>query len=237
MSAAAPKFPWPQWEARLKELAAQGMNSPQIAEQIARESRHELSGAKVRAMAAKIGIRFAPPRHPAHVRGEMKQRIESMWAESLSLSQIASAISREFNAPVSRNTVTGIISRLGLPKRPDKSLAARIQGKKPEAAKPPKPGPIAMAGGVGFASLKTQSPKPPVLPPERNEQIPKAQRVSFADLDDSPWAPRKCRWPLGTPGMSDFFFCGGKPSKRSWGRWGCPYCDEHADRATSKRAT
>ena len=47
--------------------------------------------------------------------------------------------------------------------------------------------------------------------------IPIGQRCSILELADD-----KCHWPIGDPGQSDFFFCGGKSVM------GLPYCGYHA---------
>lgn len=162
---------------------------------------------------------------------ERVELLKKLWAGGMSATKIADEL-----GATSRNSVIGKVHRLKLESRYVKPQAAPPPAKLP---KPPKPGPIALNGHVGYASM-TRNPIVPSLPPQRVEDkdIPIDQRCTLMDLDDSPWNPQKCRWPLGTPGKEGFAFCGGKVSQRDWGSkfkpTRCPYCDEHADRATGK---
>jgi len=47
--------------------------------------------------------------------------------------------------------------------------------------------------------------------------VPIVQRCTILELSED-----KCHWPIGDPGQSDFFFCGGKTIV------GMPYCGHHA---------
>jgi len=47
--------------------------------------------------------------------------------------------------------------------------------------------------------------------------IPIGQRRTILELTE-----QTCRWPIGDPGSTDFFFCGGNPVG------GSPYCAYHA---------
>jgi len=51
-------------------------------------------------------------------------------------------------------------------------------------------------------------------------RIPRRQRRSLFELSDD-----TCRWPVGDPRFSRFFFCGAQPLRNK------PYCAEHAARA------
>jgi GcrA cell cycle regulator len=53
-----------------------------------------------------------------------------------------------------------------------------------------------------------------------DEAIPVDQRRSLLELTD-----RSCKWPVGDPGTSEFFFCGAEPVA------GLPYCAGHCARA------
>lgn len=215
------KFPWPQWTARLADLAAQGMSSVKVAEHLSAESGCPCSAPMVRAKAAVLGVAFALPKTNAEdQKPAIRERLKERWAEGLSAAKVAAALSREFKTTVSRNAVLGLRQRLGLPSR-----------QKLNGAPKKKPGRLASAIGIGFAARKGGDPKPPKLPPEREEDIPVAQRCALTDLGLG-----ICRWPVGTPGTEGFYFCGGKTSKRPWGKLGrdaCPYCDGHANRAVS----
>jgi hypothetical protein len=54
--------------------------------------------------------------------------------------------------------------------------------------------------------------------------IPPPQRRSFLELTS-----HTCRWPIGDPSNSDFFFCGAEPSQHK------PYCAAHCARAYRPR--
>ena len=47
--------------------------------------------------------------------------------------------------------------------------------------------------------------------------VPMSQRLSLLELTEA-----TCHWPVGDPGSSDFFFCGGKSVA------GLPYCAHHS---------
>jgi GcrA cell cycle regulator len=63
--------------------------------------------------------------------------------------------------------------------------------------------------------------------------VPIGQRCTLLELSED-----KCRWPIGDPGSTEFFFCGGKPIDT------LPYCSYHsrlayqpvAERRREKRA-
>jgi GcrA cell cycle regulator len=58
----------------------------------------------------------------------------------------------------------------------------------------------------------------PDLEPEPVELvIPVEQRRTLLELNED-----TCRWPIGDPAGSDFYFCGGKPLT------GLPYCTHHS---------
>jgi GcrA cell cycle regulator len=48
-------------------------------------------------------------------------------------------------------------------------------------------------------------------------EIPIEQRKTLLQLSDA-----TCRWPVGDPGSTDFFFCGGNSNE------GSPYCSYHS---------
>jgi GcrA cell cycle regulator len=55
--------------------------------------------------------------------------------------------------------------------------------------------------------------------PGSDARIPLAQRRALMELDRS-----TCRWPVGDPADSGFFFCGGRVAA------GRPYCPRHCAR-------
>jgi GcrA cell cycle regulator len=75
------------------------------------------------------------------------------------------------------------------------------------------------AGGGWFPVWLLQA-EPYVDRPGSDARIPPAQRRTLIELDGS-----TCRWPVGDPAGSRFFFCGGRVAA------GRPYCPEHCARA------
>ena len=161
--------------------------------------------------------------------------LRKLWPQGLSAAQIARSINVELRIGLSRNSVIGKATRLGLPTRsparPIRGSATQGQRKfafgsstsaKPSAPRPSTgeiatrikrpPGPTA----PGSAPLPTDS----VL--DRMDQIsdvPMEDRVALVDLDAA-----SCRWPIGDPSrpFPEFGFC---PAKHAPG---LPYCERHA---------
>lgn len=62
-----------------------------------------------------------------------------------------------------------------------------------------------------------------------DQQIPEAQRRQLVELNDE-----TCKWPVGTVGEPDFFFCGARTASRHGDlgqRVRLPYCPQHCRRA------
>lgn len=64
--------------------------------------------------------------------------------------------------------------------------------------------------------------------PEAPAEPPTGKEIKLPDLRDE-----TCRWPKGTPGAEDFFFCGEPTANLKEGR---PYCPFHAARAVNHDA-
>jgi GcrA cell cycle regulator len=58
-----------------------------------------------------------------------------------------------------------------------------------------------------------QEPEPELI----ENIIPIGQRRTLLELNED-----TCRWPIGDPATTEFFFCGGKPLD------GLPYCNYHS---------
>lgn len=173
---------------------------------------------------------------------DWQSHLVHMTGEGLSASEMANELSRLADRPVSRNAVIGRLHRTGIwtkvtpalnaerASQRAKAAAARRSAEKDavKTAKPgaaaavgfPKPGRIALSGGAGFGTPKTVAAAP--LPAERVDDaaIPLRQRRSLLQLTE-----RTCKWPVGDPGTSGFFFCGAEKIE------GRPYCFEHWCRA------
>jgi GcrA cell cycle regulator len=150
-----------------------------------------------------------------------------LYDEGYSSSQIAGEL-----GGVTRNAVIGIIHRRGWG-GPKKSLA-------PAVARVRSARPANIGGGPAQAiqakrrHLKrvfgahdnlVEAVDPPML--EINDvadtEIPTAQRCALLDLTNT-----TCRWPVGDPQSSEFFFCGAAGADCESGR---PYCALHSSRA------
>jgi GcrA cell cycle regulator len=112
--------------------------------------------------------------------------------------------------------VIGKVHRLGLSGRAKSPSSTAPRPRKPRApghmmrlARP------AMRGNTALAPMYEQDLD---SEPEQIENIiPLGQRCTLLELNEN-----KCRWPIGDPGTSEFFFCGGAPVD------GAPYCGYHA---------
>jgi len=146
---------------------------------------------------------------------ERVELLKKLWSEGLSASQIAGEL-----GGITRNAVIGKVHRLGLSGRAKAASAATPRPRKAHApshmARMTRP---AMRGNTALArqplTAYETEPEPEI---ELTENIvPIGQRCSLLELSDA-----RCRWPIGDPGATDFFFCGGKPVGD------LPYCIYHA---------
>src|SRR6202035_3709061 len=144
----------------------------------------------------------------------IEERVESLkklWGEGLSASQIAAEL-----GGITRNAVIGKVHRLGLSGRAKSPTAATQRPRKARAhtqlirvARPAIRGNTALAHAYDFE----QEPEPELI----DNVIPLGQRRTILELTEE-----TCRWPIGDPGSTDFFFCGGQA------RPGIPYCSFHS---------
>jgi GcrA cell cycle regulator len=145
--------------------------------------------------------------------------LKKLWADGLSASQIANELGN-----VTRNAVIGKVHRLGLSGRAKSPSSAAPRPRKPRThshmlrvrthshmlrVRPQMRGNTALA----YAHELEVEPEPELI----ENIIPIGQRCTLLELSDD-----KCRWPIGDPGSSEFFFCGGKPVE------GVPYCGYHS---------
>jgi len=139
--------------------------------------------------------------------------LKRLWSDGLSASQIAAEL-----GGISRNSVIGKVHRLGLSGRA-KSPSASV----PRQRKPRSQGTLmrigrpSIRGNTALAALHSYEPEPEPEPEVTENVIPIWQRCSILELTEG-----KCRWPIGDPSSSEFFFCGGKAIE------GLPYCGYHS---------
>jgi GcrA cell cycle regulator len=142
---------------------------------------------------------------------ERVELLKKLWTDGLSASQIAAEL-----GGITRNAVIGKVHRLGLSGRAKSPSSTAPRPRKPRApghmmrlARP------AMRGNTALAPMYEADID---SEPEQIENIiPLGQRCTLLELNED-----KCRWPIGDPGTSEFFFCGGAPVD------GAPYCGYHA---------
>lgn len=157
---------------------------------------------------------------------ERVELLKKLWADGLSASQIAAEL-----GGITRNAVIGKVHRLGLSgraKSPSSSAPRQRKARAPShlmrISRPAMRGNTALAHAYEY----DVDPEPEVI----ENIIPLGQRRALLELNEE-----TCRWPIGDPATSDFFFCGGKPIP------GLPYCSYHsrvayqpaADRRRDKR--
>ena len=133
--------------------------------------------------------------------------LTKLWADGLSASQIAAEL-----GGITRNAVIGKVHRLGLSGRAKSPSStsprprkARSSGHMLRVSRP------AMRGNTALAYDYQEEPEPELI------EIPLEQRKTLLQLTE-----KTCHWPIGDPGSTEFFFCGGENANDQ------PYCAFHA---------
>ena len=142
---------------------------------------------------------------------ERVEMLKKLWADGLSASQIAAEL-----GGITRNAVIGKVHRLGLSGRAKSPSSAVPRARKPRThsqmlrvARP------AMRGNTALAhAYEYEVESEPELV---DNVIPIGQRRTLLELTEA-----TCRWPIGDPGSTDFFFCGGQSLTN------LPYCAYHS---------
>jgi GcrA cell cycle regulator len=117
----------------------------------------------------------------------------------------------------SKNSIIGRRGRLGLSKR---------RPPKREGVKQPRKGRVPKLHKPPMARAPLAPPEPVTID---DIAIAVGQRRTIFDLEN-----HHCRFPVGEPGTSDFFFCGAPTADVAGGR---PYCRAHARRAYHSNST
>jgi GcrA cell cycle regulator len=155
--------------------------------------------------------------------------VRARWVQGATARQI----SVELDGCISRSAVLGIVYRLRLSDLA-LALAMRQQGKgattdavdaeDTEYAKAVEPGLLPLGWRRPGAQRKPPpwivNAAPHVEAPSIDTDIPISQRRSLGELSE-----HTCRWPVGDPLGTDFFFCGAPPVPDE------PYCAAHCARA------
>jgi GcrA cell cycle regulator len=133
--------------------------------------------------------------------------LTKLWADGLSASQIAAEL-----GGITRNAVIGKVHRLGLSGRAKSPSSSSPRPRKARSSshmlRVSRP---LMRGNTALAYDYAAEPEPELI------EIPLEQRKTLLQLSDA-----TCRWPVGDPGSTDFFFCGGDSNE------GSPYCTYHS---------
>jgi GcrA cell cycle regulator len=166
-------------------------------------------------------IRQPPPSQAPLWSEERIIHLTTLWSQGLSARQI----SRELGHGISRGSVLAKIYRLGIG-----NLSPRGGWHRSPPALTEKPPASAGLAAIVPSPIWLFRPNttpawvsnavPHVDNPLADADIPPAQRQSLLQLNC-----RTCRWPVGDPAKSDFFFCGAVP------REGEVYCAAHCARA------
>jgi len=143
---------------------------------------------------------------------ERLELLKSGFADGLSCREIAATIG------VSRNAVIGKISRLNLKRDKDRM----VRTGRPERTGETRPRGAPRLRQILLKAYPTQPDAARV-----DEPIHNGHTCSLLELGND-----TCRWPISTPGLDDFCFCGNPPLG------GLPYCAGHsrlAYRVASRR--
>ena len=133
--------------------------------------------------------------------------LTKLWADGLSASQIAAEL-----GGITRNAVIGKVHRLGLSGRAKSASSSAPRQRKARSSGHMMRVPRAsMRGNTALAYDYEMEPEPELI------EIPLEQRKTLLQLTD-----KTCRWPIGDPGSTEFFFCGGENANEQ------PYCAYHA---------
>ena len=140
------------------------------------------------------------------------EQLKKLWEAGLSASQIAAELGN-----VTRNAVIGKVHRLGLSgraKSPSSSVPRPRKTTRPaqhmmRISRPVSRGNTALAHAF---EMEVEADPVPF-----DNVVPMSQRKTLLELTEE-----TCHWPVGDPGSSDFFFCGGKSLAS------LPYCAHHS---------
>jgi GcrA cell cycle regulator len=141
---------------------------------------------------------------------ERVELLKKLWADGLSASQIAAEL-----GGITRNAVIGKVHRLGLSGRAKSPSSATPRPRKARThthmmrARPAMRGNTALAHAYDY----DVEPEPELI----DNVIPLGQRRTLLELTED-----TCRWPIGDPGSTEFFFCGGQAATN------LPYCGYHS---------
>lgn len=150
---------------------------------------------------------------------ERIRHLRRWWTQGARVREIAA----ELGHGITANAVIAKIHRLGIA---DRSPYGGGRGRRYAAKSMRLPAKGASADRLASWWRKGPPPgwvvraKPYVEDPGSDAKIPRRRRRALLNLTDE-----TCRWPVGDPASSRFFFCGAEPAPKQ------PYCAEHCARA------
>jgi GcrA cell cycle regulator len=163
-----------------------------------------------------IGLPQAPRRRVSPWTKPRLRLLRRRWAQGARVREIAA----ELGHGISSNAVIAKIHRLGI-------AALSPYGGRPGRRRAGKPRAGDLRGHrIGYWIRKGPPPawvvsaKPHLDTRRADGRIPRCQRRSLSELSKD-----HCRWPVGDPRSSRFFFCGAQPVRNR------PYCAAHCARA------
>lgn len=143
----------------------------------------------------------------------MVEQMKALYLGGQPTSAIAKVLNKQFGATLTRNSVIGKLSRLGVvrsgstsPTRAPKAPVVRTEALR-----------IVNARAVAAKARVEREPAPPPDPiPERPQEGPGSATLLTL-------AAHMCKWPIGDPGTDGFTFCGRQHPNEG------PYCSHHRD--------
>jgi GcrA cell cycle regulator len=140
---------------------------------------------------------------------ERVELLKKLWSDGLSASQIAAEL-----GGITRNAVIGKVHRLGLSGRAKSPSSTAPRQRKARAPSHMMRMPRTnIRGNTALAYELEAEAEPEMI----DNVIPIGQRRTILELTEE-----TCRWPIGDPGSTEFFFCGGNTVT------GLPYCSHHS---------
>ena len=140
------------------------------------------------------------------------EQLKKLWESGLSASQIAAELGN-----ITRNAVIGKVHRLGLSGRA-KSASSSSAPRQRKVRAPQHmmriSRPMARGNTALAHAFEVEAEPDPI---SFDNVVPMNQRRTLLELTED-----TCHWPVGDPGSTDFFFCGGKALG------GLPYCAHHS---------
>lgn len=169
---------------------------------------------------ASIGVPGAlqRPTSPRWTKERMRL-LRRRWRQGARVREIAAELGHGFT----KNAVIAKIHRLGIAElspfggAPGRRYAAKTIRNVPKPASGPS---VALWYRRGPPPAWVVNAQPYVEDARVDAKIPRRQRRSLLQLSDG-----SCRWPVGDPSSSHFFFCGAPAARNK------PYCAEHCARA------